>query len=111
MGGKLLATFLAAGLPMPDMIVGGRIEGGPHAAIYDFYADVLRSLIPILEGAGVATAAESKSMGWPSDCARRPCRRTHPSCRRRSSARGRCCRPSAPILVLTGAEVAANVRR
>jgi SAM-dependent methyltransferase len=58
MGGKLFATFLAAGLPMPNMIVGGRIEGGPHAAIYDYYADVLRSLLPVLESAGVATAAE-----------------------------------------------------
>jgi hypothetical protein len=43
---------------MPHMIVGGRIEGGPDAAIYDYYADVLRSVLPVLEGAGVATAAE-----------------------------------------------------
>jgi hypothetical protein len=56
MGGKLFATFLTAGLPMPHMIVGGRIEGGPHTAIYDYYADVLRSVLPVLESTGVTTA-------------------------------------------------------
>jgi len=58
MGGKLFATFLAAGLPMPQMIAAARVEGGPHSHVYDYIADVLRSLLPVVEQAGIATAAD-----------------------------------------------------
>jgi 2-polyprenyl-3-methyl-5-hydroxy-6-metoxy-1,4-benzoquinol methylase len=58
MGGKLFATFLAAGLPMPQMIAAGRVEGGPHSPVYDFYAGVLRSLLPTIKRVGVATATD-----------------------------------------------------
>jgi ubiquinone/menaquinone biosynthesis C-methylase UbiE len=58
MGGKLFATFLAAGLPAPQMIVAARVEGGAQSPVYDYLADVLRSLLPTTERTGVATAAE-----------------------------------------------------
>lgn len=58
MGSKLFATFLKAGLPAPQMIVAGRVEGGPRSPVYDYMAGTLRSLIPIAERLGVATAAE-----------------------------------------------------
>jgi len=58
MGGKLFATFLAAGLPAPQMIAAARVEGGAQSPVYDYLAAVLRSLLPMTEQVGVATAAE-----------------------------------------------------
>jgi SAM-dependent methyltransferase len=58
MGGKLFTTFLAAGLPTPQMIVGGRIEGGPQSPVYDYVAGVVRSMLPAIERTGVATASD-----------------------------------------------------
>ena len=58
MGGKLFATFLAAGLPAPQMIAAGRVEGSAQSPVYDYLAAVLRSLLPMTEQVGVATAAE-----------------------------------------------------
>lgn len=58
MGTKLFATFLDAGLPEPQMIAAGRIGGGAQSPIYDYAAGVLRSLLPLAERLGVATAAD-----------------------------------------------------
>jgi SAM-dependent methyltransferase len=58
MGGKLFATFVAAGLPMPQMIAAARVEGGPHSPVCDYLASVLRSLLPVLEHAGIATGRD-----------------------------------------------------
>ncbi len=58
MGSKLFTTFLAAGPPAGQMIVGGRAEGGPYSPVYDYMAITLRSLLPMMERVGVATAAE-----------------------------------------------------
>ena len=58
MGGKLFATFLAAGLPAPQMIAAARVEAGAQSPVYEYVADVLRSLLPITERTGVATADE-----------------------------------------------------
>jgi ubiquinone/menaquinone biosynthesis C-methylase UbiE len=58
MGGKLFATFLAAGLPPPHMVAASRVEGGPQSPVYDYIAEILRSLLPMTERLGVATAAE-----------------------------------------------------
>jgi ubiquinone/menaquinone biosynthesis C-methylase UbiE len=58
MGGKLHATLLAAGFPAPQMIAAGRIGGGPQSPIHDYAAGVLRSLLPLTERLGIATAAE-----------------------------------------------------
>jgi ubiquinone/menaquinone biosynthesis C-methylase UbiE len=58
MGSKLLATFLAAGLPTPQMTVAGHVEGGSQSPLYIYFADTLRSLLPMAERLGVATEAE-----------------------------------------------------
>jgi hypothetical protein len=58
MGSKLFATFLSAGLPPPQMILAGRVEGGPDSPIYGWLAGVLRSLLPMAERFNVATAVE-----------------------------------------------------
>jgi len=58
MGGKLFATFAACGLPPPQMIVGGRMEGGADSPVYEYLAGTLRSLLPMMERYGVATAAD-----------------------------------------------------
>jgi ubiquinone/menaquinone biosynthesis C-methylase UbiE len=58
MGGKLFATFLDAGLPEPQMIAAAHVEGGAHAFAYDYLAHTLRSLLPVMERVGTATAAE-----------------------------------------------------
>jgi ubiquinone/menaquinone biosynthesis C-methylase UbiE len=58
MGGKLFATFCAAGLPPPQMIAAGRVEGSPHSPVYNYMAEILRSLLPMADNVGVATAAE-----------------------------------------------------
>jgi len=58
MGGKLFATFVAAGLPKPQMIAACRVEGGPHSQAYEYLTDVLRSLLPAIERTGIATAED-----------------------------------------------------
>src|SRR5262245_66406794 len=58
MGSKLFATFLAAGLPAPAMILAGRIEGGHQSLVYAFIAATLQSLLPAMARAGIATADE-----------------------------------------------------
>jgi ubiquinone/menaquinone biosynthesis C-methylase UbiE len=58
MGSKLFATFLGAGLPWPAMIASARVEGGPDAQVYNYLAQTLGSLLPLLERANLATAAE-----------------------------------------------------
>jgi 2-polyprenyl-3-methyl-5-hydroxy-6-metoxy-1,4-benzoquinol methylase len=58
MGSKLYATFLAAGLPAPRMVLAGRAEGGPESPAYDFIAATARSVLPAAERLGVTTAAE-----------------------------------------------------
>ena len=57
MGAKLYATLRAIGLE-PEMHGICRIEAGPEAGAYDYLAETLRSLVPNLEAAGVATAGE-----------------------------------------------------
>jgi ubiquinone/menaquinone biosynthesis C-methylase UbiE len=58
MGGKLLTTFLAAGLPRPTMIASMRAESGPHSEAYDYVTQSVRSLLPLVERAGLATSEE-----------------------------------------------------
>jgi cyclopropane fatty-acyl-phospholipid synthase-like methyltransferase len=57
-GSKLLQIFLAAGLPRPTMIAGCRVESGPDSVIYEHHAQILRSLMPLGERAGIISAAE-----------------------------------------------------
>ena len=58
MGGKLFSTYLAAGLPIPQMISGARVEGGAESPGYEYMAQTVRSLIPALERMGITTAAD-----------------------------------------------------
>src|SRR5262249_216586 len=53
MGRQLPAAFLRAGLPRPTMIVGGRVESGPLSPAYDALAQIVRSLLPLIERAGL----------------------------------------------------------
>jgi ubiquinone/menaquinone biosynthesis C-methylase UbiE len=58
MGYRLYSTFLAAGLPAPQQRLEGRIGGGPDSEAYRTIAGIVRTLIPVIERAGLATAAE-----------------------------------------------------
>lgn len=58
MGLKLQQTFTAAGLPAPRMIMGARVEAGPESQAYEMLAGITRTLLPVMEKYGVATAAE-----------------------------------------------------
>ena len=58
MGMKLFSTFQAAGLPAPSVHGDTLIGGGPDFAGYGYLASVIRSIMPLIERFGVATAAE-----------------------------------------------------
>jgi ubiquinone/menaquinone biosynthesis C-methylase UbiE len=58
MGDKLFATFSDAGLPAPQMIAAGRVEGGPGSPAYDYIAETIDSLLPAIVRAGIAAADE-----------------------------------------------------
>lgn len=56
MGSKLFSTFRRAGLPGPQMLLSARFEGGPDSFAYQYLAEVLRTLLPLAERFGVASA-------------------------------------------------------
>ena len=58
MGTKLYSTFLRAGLPPPDMTAATPIVCGPVPTGYGYPVGVLRSLLPLIERTGIASAAE-----------------------------------------------------
>jgi ubiquinone/menaquinone biosynthesis C-methylase UbiE len=58
MGSKLFTTFREAGLPGPQMTLGARIGGGADMSGYEYTAHTVRSLLPMMERLGVATAQE-----------------------------------------------------
>jgi ubiquinone/menaquinone biosynthesis C-methylase UbiE len=58
MGAKLYSTYRKAGLPGPAMNLHARISGGhdsPHAA---YLADIISSMLPVLEHYGIAKSDE-----------------------------------------------------
>jgi len=57
MGLDLLRTFLAAGLGVPQMMMEARVEGGPNSEVYEYMAQLVRSLLPMIEKFGVSDAA------------------------------------------------------
>jgi 2-polyprenyl-3-methyl-5-hydroxy-6-metoxy-1,4-benzoquinol methylase len=57
MGTKLYVSFLRAGLPPPDMTAATLVACGPATAGYEYMVAVLRSLLPMIERTGIATAA------------------------------------------------------
>jgi ubiquinone/menaquinone biosynthesis C-methylase UbiE len=54
MGLRLYRTFLQAGLPAPRMIMGARVEAGDDSIAYEYMAQLVRSLLPMIERFGVA---------------------------------------------------------
>jgi 2-polyprenyl-3-methyl-5-hydroxy-6-metoxy-1,4-benzoquinol methylase len=57
-GLKLGRIFQEAGLPAPQMILGARVESGADSLIYAQVEQVTRTLLPLMERTGVATAEE-----------------------------------------------------
>ncbi|MDX1520656.1 MAG: class I SAM-dependent methyltransferase [Anaerolineae bacterium] len=58
MGLKLARVFQEAGLPRPQMIQGARVENGPDSEAYTVVTQLTRTLLPLMERTGIATAAE-----------------------------------------------------
>jgi SAM-dependent methyltransferase len=58
MGRGLLAAFLGADLPRPRMLLGARVESGPDSAAYPALAGIARTLLPVMEANGIASAAQ-----------------------------------------------------
>ena len=58
MGSRLYSIFKAAGLPGPEMISGGRVEGSAESQVFEWLAGTVRSLLPMIEKTGVATREE-----------------------------------------------------
>jgi SAM-dependent methyltransferase len=58
MGWKLFATFQRAGLPGPEMFLGSPVGAGPDSPMYRHIAETVRSLLPMIESYGVASADE-----------------------------------------------------
>lgn len=58
LGARLHRLFTDAGLPHPEMQGAVRVEAGPDSDIYEYTAQSMRSLLPLIEKTGVATAAE-----------------------------------------------------
>jgi hypothetical protein len=59
MGSKLLGAFLNAGLPRPTMIAASRAESGPDSKVYAILAQIVQSILPLLERTGATTAEEA----------------------------------------------------
>jgi len=57
-GCKLRRHFLDAGLPAPVVTVSARIDGAAATPAYHMLAEASRTLLPVMERAGIATAAE-----------------------------------------------------
>lgn len=60
LGLEIYSVFLAAGLPGPSMRMDAVIGGGPDCPVYELAADVVRSLLPVMEKLQIATATEAE---------------------------------------------------
>lgn len=58
MGYALHSAFVNAGLPAPQLKMEARIGAGPDYQGYRTIAEVVRTLMPVIERTGIATAAE-----------------------------------------------------
>ena len=54
----LRRIFREAGLPAPQMLQAARVEGGADSPIYAQVAQITRTLLPLMERTGVASAAD-----------------------------------------------------
>ncbi|MFN8515777.1 MAG: class I SAM-dependent methyltransferase [Chloroflexia bacterium] len=57
-GLHLRRTFLEAGLLAPQQFLHARVEHGPEAQVYAQVAGITRTLLPVMERTGVATAEQ-----------------------------------------------------
>lgn len=57
-GYHLRDTFLGAGLPEPEMNICAPVGGGPDFPGYDYGAESLRSMLPLILELGIATEEE-----------------------------------------------------
>jgi 2-polyprenyl-3-methyl-5-hydroxy-6-metoxy-1,4-benzoquinol methylase len=58
MGLGLYRTFVEAGLPPPQLIMGARVEGSSNSLGYQIVAQVVKSLLPVMQKLGVANEKE-----------------------------------------------------
>ena len=58
MGSKMYSTFTGAGLVAPSLEMFTPMGAGPYFAGYQYVAESIRSIVPLMEQLGVATAAE-----------------------------------------------------
>lgn len=58
MGFRLYQTLLAAGLSAPEVTVSIGTGAGPQSLIYEGMTSVVRSVLPLIVGRGIATAEE-----------------------------------------------------
>ena len=58
MGYRYRSFFMAAELPEPELRMDTLLGGGPNFPGYHVFAETFRSLLPVMEHFGVATAAE-----------------------------------------------------
>jgi 2-polyprenyl-3-methyl-5-hydroxy-6-metoxy-1,4-benzoquinol methylase len=58
MGSRLHPTFLRAGLSAPSMTAATHVLAGPSVTGFDYMVQVIRSLLPLIERSGIASAAE-----------------------------------------------------
>jgi hypothetical protein len=57
-GSRLAQMFEEAGLPAPQLILHARVERGPDSPIYHLVAQTTRTMLPLMQRTGVATAEE-----------------------------------------------------
>ena len=57
-GMRLAELYRAAGLPTASMLAMSRVETGPDSPIYEYMAQTVSSLLPLIERTGVATREE-----------------------------------------------------
>lgn len=57
-GLKLARIYRNAGLPAPQTLQGARVESGPDSPVYAWLTQTTRTLLPLMERTGVASAAE-----------------------------------------------------
>jgi ubiquinone/menaquinone biosynthesis C-methylase UbiE len=58
LGLELYSVFVEAALPGPSMRIDALIGGGPQGLAYEIVADVVQSLLPVMEKLNIASAAE-----------------------------------------------------
>ena len=58
LGLELYPVFVQAALPGPSMRIDAWIGGGPQCPVYEILADVVKSLLPVMEKLNIANAME-----------------------------------------------------